>query len=240
MIKHKLKSVATGAAATLLIAAAPAAVLAKSSDSNSNAHNKVTICHGTGSQSNPFVIITPNANGVVNGHEAHQDANDIIPSFTYNDHGVVKTFPGQNLDSGGQAILDNGCKVTGGEGGGPQKDCDNDFDSSPATECQTVTGPTMDCDGDTDSSPATECPTGGLGGGTTTTVNNQGQVLAATTAGGQTTVQNQQVQTPQGGVGAGFGGAAVSSNPAAVFGLGGSLLSLGTGLALFNRRQSQL
>jgi hypothetical protein len=224
MIKHKLKSVATGAAATLLIAAAPTAVLAKSSDSNSNAHNKVTICHATGSQTNPFVMITPNANGVVNGHQAHQDGNDIIPPFDYNDHGSTVHFAGQNWDSTGQAIFNNGCKVTsteGGGGGGGQMDCDNDTDSSPATECAT--------------------PTGGQGGGTTTTtIQNNGQVLSATTAGGKTTVQNQQVQTPQGGVGAGFGGAAVSSNPAAVFGLGGSLLSLGTGLALFNRRQSQL
>jgi hypothetical protein len=222
MIKHKLKSVATGAAATLLIAAAPTAVLAKSSDSNSNAHNKVTICHATGSQTNPFVMITPNANGVVNGHQAHQDGNDIIPPFDYNDHGSTVHFAGQNWDSTGQAIFNNGCKVTsteGGGGGGGQMDCDNDTDSSPATECAT--------------------PTGGQGGGTTTTTQNNGQVLSATT-GGETIVQNQQVQAPQGGVGAGFGGAAVSSNPAAVFGLGGSLLSLGTGLALFNRRQSQL
>jgi len=190
MVKNKITSIAAGAAATVLMAAAPAAsVLA---ESNSNAHNKVTICHATGSQSNPFVVITPNANGVVSGHMAHQDQRDIIPPFDYNDHGTTKHFTGQNFDANGQAIFNNGCKV------------------------------------------ASTTPGGGGGGGTTTTTTTPGQVLAATTG------QAAQVQTPQGAVGAGFGGASVATNPAAVFGLGSSLLSLGAGLALFNRRASKL
>jgi len=77
---------------------------------NSNAGNKVTICHATGSQSNPYVRISPNANGVVAGHEAHQDGRDIIPPFSYNDHGSNKHFPGQNWDQNGQATYNNGCK----------------------------------------------------------------------------------------------------------------------------------
>jgi len=194
MVKNKIVSIATGAAASMLIAAAPVSVLAAS---NSNAHDKVTICHATGSQSNPFVVITPNANGVVSGHEAHQDQRDIIPPFDYNDHGATKHFAGQNWDASGQAIFDNGCKVASTTPGG-----------------------------------------GGGGGGTTTTGNNQtpGQVLAANTAAGQAA----QVQTPQGAVGAGFGGASVATNPVAIAGLGGSLLSLGAGLALFNRRASKI
>jgi len=193
MVKNKIVSIAAGAA-TVLIAAAPVSVLAAS---NSNAHDKVTICHATGSQSNPFVVITPNANGVVSGHEAHQDSRDIIPPFDYNDHGTTKHFAGQNFDANGQAIFDNGCKV------------------------------------------ASTTPGGGGGGGTTPTpgvTQTPGQVLAANTAAGQVA----QVQTPQGAVGAGFGGASVSTNPAAALGLGGSLLSLGAGLALFNRRASKL
>jgi len=118
MVKNKIVSIATGAAATVLIAAAPATVLAKSNNSNSNAHDKVTICHATGSQTNPFVVITPNANGVVSGHEAHQDANDIIPPFDYNNHGTTVHFAGQNFDANGQAIFDNGCKVASNPGGG--------------------------------------------------------------------------------------------------------------------------
>jgi hypothetical protein len=95
---------------------------------NSNAGNKVTICHATGSTTNPYVRISPNANGVIAGHQAHQDERDIIPAFHYNDHSANKTFPGQNWDTNGQATYNNGCKpckpvsqkptVTPGRGGG--------------------------------------------------------------------------------------------------------------------------
>lgn len=104
------------------------AVLAEG-QGNSNAHNKVTICHATGSQSNPYVRITVNANGVVNGHHGHQSGRDIIPPFTYNDHGTSRNYPGQNWGSG-QAVWNNECRVpqqtphqggntgNGGNGGG--------------------------------------------------------------------------------------------------------------------------
>jgi hypothetical protein len=88
-------------------------------EGNSNAGVKVTICHATGSATNPFVQISPNANGVISGHVDHQDGRDIIPPFDYNDHGTMKHFAGQNFDAQGQAILRNGCKVpAGGQGGG--------------------------------------------------------------------------------------------------------------------------
>jgi hypothetical protein len=113
-----LSSTILTVAAAAVLMAVPVGVSA--SNSNSNAGNKVTICHATGSNTNPFVVISPNANGVINGHYGHQDARDIIPSFNYNDHGTTKTFAGQNLANGGQAVLDNGCKVPseGGHGGG--------------------------------------------------------------------------------------------------------------------------
>jgi hypothetical protein len=119
MVNSKYKVRAVSVAAGFMLAAAPGVALA--ANGNSNAGNKVTICHATGSQTNPFVVITPNANGVVNGHISHQDGRDIIPSFTYNDHGTTKTFPGQNFDAAGQAIFNNGCQpvsTTGGQGGG--------------------------------------------------------------------------------------------------------------------------
>jgi hypothetical protein len=71
-----------------------------------NAGEHVTICHATGSQSNPFVQISPSKAGVVNGHYDHQDGRDIIPPFDYQG----QHYAGQNWDSNGQAIYGNGCK----------------------------------------------------------------------------------------------------------------------------------
>jgi hypothetical protein len=90
-------------------------------------------------------------------------------------------------------------------------------------------GPTMDCDGDFDNSPASEC--------TTTTVTTTGQVLGSSVvAGGVGAAQVSVV--PQGSVNGGGGAASKTASGASAVGLVGSLLSLGTGLALFNRRQS--
>jgi hypothetical protein len=236
MKKGRIKSRLISFVAAAALIAAPGTVLA---DSNSNAHIKVTICHATGSQSNPYVMITPDANGVINGHVSHQDGRDIIPPFDYNDHGTIKHFPGQNFDASGQAILANGCVVEGGQGGGPQKDCDNDFDNSPASEC-TPPQPQTDCDNDTDNSPAAECETGGMGGGpttggttTTTTTTSTGQVLAAST-----TTGSQVAVVPTGSVNGGEGAASRAVNSTALAGLMGSLLSTGLGLSLLNKRQS--
>ncbi|SDQ13855.1 hypothetical protein [Leucobacter chromiiresistens] len=96
----------------------PAAPEARASDAapktetrtgSENPHNKVTLCHATGSEKNPYVSITVNANGTANGHIGHQDGRDIIPPFTYNDHGEEGSFGGQNWDAAGQAIWNNGC-----------------------------------------------------------------------------------------------------------------------------------
>jgi hypothetical protein len=67
---------------------------------------KVTICHATGSASNPFVMITPSASGVVHGHLGHQDSRDIVPVFTYK--GVTYS---QNWDVAGQALFAAGCNA---------------------------------------------------------------------------------------------------------------------------------
>jgi hypothetical protein len=70
---------------------------------------KVTICHATGSASNPFVMITPSASGVVHGHLGHQDSRDIVPAFTYKG-----TTYSQNWDVAGQALFAAGCNVAAG------------------------------------------------------------------------------------------------------------------------------
>lgn len=123
MIAERVKRFLLGGASTLLIvgASAGAAAAAPGNNGSNNAGNKVTLCHATGSATNPFVTITVNANGAISGHagNSHQDGRDIIPSFTYNDKGSQATFPGQNLGGSGQATLNNNCVVpAGGQGAG--------------------------------------------------------------------------------------------------------------------------
>ena len=67
--------------------------------------HRVTICHATGSATNPYVVITPAKAAVINGHggDWHQDARDIIPPF--------EGFAGLNWDAEGQAIFNAGCQV---------------------------------------------------------------------------------------------------------------------------------
>jgi hypothetical protein len=98
---------------------------ALSRSGNSNPHNKVTLCHRTGSTSHPYVKITVNANGAIHGHAKHTGPifpatgpngkwGDIIPPFDYNDHGTIKHSSGQNWNAVGQAIFNNNCKLGGG------------------------------------------------------------------------------------------------------------------------------
>lgn len=84
---------------------------AQTKNGSENPHNQVTLCHakGSGAEKKPYVQITVNANGSASGHIGHQGGRDIIPPFTYNDHGNEVTFPGQNWDADGQAVFANGC-----------------------------------------------------------------------------------------------------------------------------------
>src|SRR6266705_836584 len=85
-----------------------------------DAHQKVTRCHATRSQTNPFVSVTVSINaagdaGHAGGHDGHSD--DIIPAYTFTDETHTVAYPGKNLGylsqygTTGQAILDNGCRV---------------------------------------------------------------------------------------------------------------------------------
>ena len=66
---------------------------------------RVTICHATGSATNPYVQITVSENAVREGRghnrNSHQGGEDIIPPGP--DH------PGRNWDVAGQTIYGNGC-----------------------------------------------------------------------------------------------------------------------------------
>lgn len=72
---------------------------------SASATDHVTICHATGSQSNPFVMISPDASGVFNGHIAHQHSEDIIPPFEFEGQIYSQNWPS------GQATFNNGCKA---------------------------------------------------------------------------------------------------------------------------------
>ncbi len=80
----------------------------------------VTICHRTNSNSNPYVQITPDVSGVLNGHDGHTGPvwdptlkeqhikwGDIIPPFDYSGG----SFAGYNWTTEGQAIYENDCST---------------------------------------------------------------------------------------------------------------------------------
>ena len=101
----KLSSRRVAGVACLLVgcvgAAWAAPVLAGPADS-------VTICHATGSSSNPYVQVTVNANAVREGRahnrDGHQDGEDIIPPGPSDPDG-------RNWDPEHQTIFDDGCLV---------------------------------------------------------------------------------------------------------------------------------
>lgn len=75
---------------------------------------QITLCHSTGSDSNPYNIVTIDDNAItggascdLNGHGL--DASDIIPAFTETNNGCGFTARGD------QAILKNGCEIPGNE-----------------------------------------------------------------------------------------------------------------------------
>ncbi len=86
--------------------------------------DKVTICHRTNANANPYVEITPDVAGVLDGHADHTGPvwdptlkaqhikwGDIIPPFDYQDGQSVAHFDGLNWPDG-EAILENGCVPT--------------------------------------------------------------------------------------------------------------------------------
>lgn len=90
------------------VATSPALATPPSGD---NSH-KVTICHATGSDKNPFVTITVDKASIIEGHGEHQDQRDIIPAFTFEKgKGDTVSFAGLNWTASGQAIFNNSCEV---------------------------------------------------------------------------------------------------------------------------------
>jgi LPXTG-motif cell wall-anchored protein len=150
--------------------------------SKGNSNGKQTICHATNSNTNPYVVITPNKNGDLDGHakqhtgpiwnptlkDQHISWGDIIPPFDYNDHGTPAHFNGLNWTATGQAWFANGCKApSGGGGGGSTGETTGASTTGETTTGQTTTGET----------------TTGQTTGTTTAGETTGTTAGTTTAG---------------------------------------------------------
>lgn len=84
----------------------------------SEGSDKITICHATASDANPFNKLSPNINSFFNGHD--EDTEDVIPPFYYEDGAGFAFFAGNNWDTDGQEFHKNNCEDT-------PDDTDNDL-----------------------------------------------------------------------------------------------------------------
>ena len=73
-------------------------------------NQKVTICHATASEKNPYIEESPDVDGILSGHADHPG--DIIPPFEIEDprEGEPNSFPGKNWPAGSDTLA-NGCDV---------------------------------------------------------------------------------------------------------------------------------
>lgn len=97
MARHTARRLTSAAFGLALVGASG---IAFAGAANADPNPNITICHATGSESNPFVVITIDAAAItMDGHDTHQNDEDVIPPFTYvNDKGETVTFPGQNFN----------------------------------------------------------------------------------------------------------------------------------------------
>jgi uncharacterized repeat protein (TIGR01451 family) len=128
------------AAITLAAAAIPLAVGAATASQGGADDHKVTLCHRTNSENNPYVVITIDKAGVFRtGHDGHDEGGvyqpgdkangvrwgDIIPAFDYyaspqdERAGTHSHYDGLNNTAAGLDALANGCQVPG-EGEQPE------------------------------------------------------------------------------------------------------------------------
>jgi uncharacterized repeat protein (TIGR01451 family) len=152
------------AAITLAAAAVPLAAGAATASQGGADDHKVTLCHRTNAENNPYVVITIDKAGVFRtGHDGHDEGGvyqpgdkangvrwgDIIPAFDYyaspqdENAGTLSHYTGLNNTPAGLDVLANGCQVPGE---GEQPEPSGSLSGSCADGAFVVTGST-DADG---------------------------------------------------------------------------------------------
>lgn len=194
---------------------------------------KVTICHRTASESNPYVTNTVSVDSIdeegnkyLNGHGDHTGPvfdpadpqafwGDIIPPFTNEASG--SSFAGQNWTADGQAWWANGCSEPSESSSASTSGSESSESSTittPASETSTITTPASETSatGSASSSSSETSQSGSTatspepGTSSGSTQSTSGAVTTATNPGGGST-------NPPTGVGAGGGAMASSSKP---------------------------
>jgi hypothetical protein len=203
----------------------PAATLA----TQPSPDHKVTICHRTADQANPFIAINvdiASTGHLLGGHDTEHQG-DIIPAYAYRDF----SFAGLNWDAAGQAILAAGCTVPT-ETAAPTEPAQTETPSQPTddatpsqpTDDATPSQPTDDAtpsqptDGATPSQPApdadasqpvetpasTDTAQGGQPSQPVASTGPVGDVLGATGAPEVTLPPTDAITAPAGGAGNGW------------------------------------
>ena len=152
------------AAITLAAAAVPLTAGAATASQSGADDHKVTLCHRTNSETNPYVVITIDKAGVFKtGHDGHDEGGvhqpgdkangvrwgDIIPAFDYyaspqdENASTLSHYAGLNNTAAGLDVLANGCQVPGE---GEQPEPSGSLSGSCSDDTFVVTG-TTDEDG---------------------------------------------------------------------------------------------
>jgi hypothetical protein len=163
--------------------------LAQSRDNGSPSTGHVTICHHTGDPKRPFIVISPDASGVYDGHAglSHQYGDDIIPAFSYVDaHGETVSFPGQNLGTNydgtsGATLLAQECNQTGGTTSTNATTSTHATTSTQATTYTTGSTQTVTTVAGTTSTAGSATSTAGVAGSTVAATTTTVTTAAATT-----------------------------------------------------------